>query len=97
MKQAKLCLLSDKVHEIVSESKKSFLGRVLTVIDSAISDPQQRKATKDLVNDAFYGHDYFRDDISRNFKNYAEATGTEYYKELPVNNAGLEPYNQYKD
>lgn len=36
------------------ELSKHKLGRVLTVIDSAIADPEQRKATKDLIQTIWY-------------------------------------------
>ncbi len=36
------------------EDKKIFLGQVLTIIDASISDKQQRKAIKDLIQDKFY-------------------------------------------
>jgi len=33
---------------------RSFLGRVLTILDACIQDQEQRKGIKDLVQDAFY-------------------------------------------
>jgi|GEM_PF-5175995 len=40
------------------DDKKYFLGRVLTIIDAAIQDKEQRKGIKDLINEAFWdsGH-----------------------------------------
>jgi len=40
------------------DDKKYFLGRVLTIIDASIADVQQRKAIKDLVEQAFYEVNY---------------------------------------
>lgn len=34
--------------------QKLWLGRVLTIVDASIQDPEQRKAVKDLVKNAFY-------------------------------------------
>lgn len=36
------------------EDKTYLLGRVLTIVDASVSDPQQRKAMKDIIQDAFY-------------------------------------------
>lgn len=46
----------------VLEDQVSFLkGKVLTVIDAAISDQEQRKAVKDLIKNAFQDQmDYVR-------------------------------------
>lgn len=45
----------DDVHEYNRSLEKSRLGKILTIIDGAIADETQRKAIKDLVNDAWYG------------------------------------------
>lgn len=34
----------------INEQERFLLGRVLTIIDASIADPEQRKAIKDLVN-----------------------------------------------
>lgn len=34
----------------INDQERYLLGRVLTIIDAAIADPEQRKAIKDLVN-----------------------------------------------
>ena len=39
------------------ESRKIFLGQVLTIVDAAITDSEQRKAIKDLIQDKFYAND----------------------------------------
>jgi len=33
---------------------KNFLGKVLTIVDASIQDPQQRKGIKDLIQNEFY-------------------------------------------
>lgn len=38
----------------INEDQKHKLGRVLTVIDAAIADPEQRKAIKDLINNFWW-------------------------------------------
>ena len=42
------------VYEYGSELDKNRLGKVLTIVDSSIADETQRKAVKDLINDAWY-------------------------------------------
>lgn len=39
------------------ESRKIFLGQVLTIVDASITDSEQRKAIKDLIRDKFYDND----------------------------------------
>ncbi len=34
----------------INDKERYLLGRVLTIIDASIADPEQRKAIKDLVN-----------------------------------------------
>jgi len=43
---------------------KNFLGKVLTIIDASIVDPQQRKGLKDLIQNEFYG-DLHLEEFSR--------------------------------
>lgn len=43
------------IYKANGEIEKSRLGKILTVIDGAISDETQRKAVKDLVHDVWYG------------------------------------------
>ncbi|MES1987284.1 MAG: hypothetical protein V4440_04500 [Pseudomonadota bacterium] len=38
----------------INDDQRFKLGRVLTIIDAAISDPEQRKAIKDLVNNEWW-------------------------------------------
>lgn len=48
--------------------KGKLLGRVLTIIDASIADPQQRKALKDIVKDAFSS----THDLEREIGDYAK-------------------------
>ena len=74
-KQSKLEKLSFDIWESIRDEKNYLLGRVLTIVDSAFTDPEQRKAVKDLVNDAFYSRTFDRDYY---FKQFAEATKMAY-------------------
>lgn len=38
----------------INDDQRYKLGRVLTIVDAAISDPEQRKAIKDLVNNEWW-------------------------------------------
>lgn len=38
----------------INDDQRFKLGRVLTIIDAAIADPEQRKAIKDLVNNEWW-------------------------------------------
>ena len=38
----------------INDDQRFKLGRVLTIIDAAISDPEQRKAIKDLVQNEWW-------------------------------------------
>jgi hypothetical protein len=91
-----LIKLYNRVTDIVDSREKYFLGRVLTIIDSAISDPEQRKATKDLVNNAFY-NERFSGSINVEFRLYAKAKDQTYYEELPQTVAAIDVYNPYED
>lgn len=51
----KLRKLANVVGEEIDRNRKYLVGKVLTVVDATTSDAQQRKATKDLVEGAFYG------------------------------------------
>ena len=49
-----------------------FLGRVLTIIDASIADPEQRKGIKDLVKDAYYDREYYTSNIREVIIAFAE-------------------------
>lgn len=40
--------------EYINDDQRYKLGRVLTIIDASIADPEQRKAIKDLVNNEWW-------------------------------------------
>lgn len=39
----------------INDGLSNRLGRVLTIIDASIADPEQRKALKDLIRDGWWG------------------------------------------
>lgn len=55
------------IHKELLESAEKYrsylLGKVLTIIDASISDPEQRKALKDVIQHAFYEGDRLDDTI----------------------------------
>lgn len=42
----------------INDDDRHKLGKVLTIIDASISDPEQRKAIKDLINDSWWNKQY---------------------------------------
>ena len=72
-KSSALEKLYDETMERVSNFRKYLLGRTLTIIDSSMPDPEQRKAAKDIVNDLFWGREYYTDGVKREFIKFAEA------------------------
>ena len=58
-------LISDEI----TDSKKFRLGQVLTIIDAAIADKEQRKAIKDLIENAYWRR-YEIDDIKEIFRQF---------------------------
>lgn len=47
---------NEDLGQYINGEERYKLGRVLTIIDAAISDPEQRKAIKDLVQNEWWGH-----------------------------------------
>lgn len=48
---------NEELGQYVNTKERRLLGKILTIIDAAIADTDQRKAIKDLVNNAFWGGD----------------------------------------
>ena len=46
--------LNEDLGKFINDDQRYKLGRVLTIIDASISDPEQRKAIKDLVNNEWW-------------------------------------------
>lgn len=51
---------NEDLGQYINAEERFKLGRVLTIIDASISDPEQRKAIKDLVNNEWWGTSSFR-------------------------------------
>jgi uncharacterized membrane protein YgaE (UPF0421/DUF939 family) len=54
MFQSPLFRLKDILLDMMVDNKKYLLGRVLTIIDASIQDTEQRKALKDIIQEAFW-------------------------------------------
>ena len=54
VKLSPVFLLRDWILDTHQNFTRSFLGKVLTILDASIQDKEQRKGIKDLVQDAFY-------------------------------------------
>ena len=55
---------NEDLGEYINVEERFKLGRVLTIIDASISDPEQRKAIKDLVNNEWWNRDYRKTESS---------------------------------
>lgn len=51
---------NEDLGQYINAEERFKLGRVLTIIDAAIADPEQRKAIKDLVNNEWWGSNGIR-------------------------------------
>lgn len=49
----------------INDDQRYKLGRVLTIIDASIADPEQRKAIKDLVNNEWWAPSGLRPSSNR--------------------------------
>ncbi len=71
---------NDDLQPVVTLSHiNGLVGKVLTIVDASFSDPEQRKAAKDLLKDSIYGWymsqgDMFTDTWRKDkFPNYSKA------------------------
>lgn len=51
---------NEDLGQYINAEERFKLGRVLTIIDASIADPEQRKAIKDLVNNEWWGNNHTR-------------------------------------
>lgn len=79
--KSQLRLLSERVNNEIYEQRKHLVGSVLTIVEAVISDPEQRKATKDLINNAVYGPSYWNN-IRYQFERLAKASGFELFDDV---------------
>jgi len=47
--------LRDVILDAMYDDKKYLIGRVLTIVEASITDAEQRKALKDIIQEAFWG------------------------------------------
>jgi tyrosyl-tRNA synthetase len=84
MSDSKLYEIYQRAHAAVLQESSFLKGRVLTLVDAAFSDPQQRKAFKDLVaqeiEKAFHGGD--RDILVYAFKEVGKLYGEEIFPDF---------------
>jgi hypothetical protein len=52
--QTALQAFNEDLGVFINNDQRHKLGRVLTIIDASIGDPEQRKAIKDLVNNEWW-------------------------------------------
>lgn len=56
VKSRPIFLLRNWILDTHRDFTRTFLGKVLTILDASIQDKEQRKGIKDLVQDAFYNN-----------------------------------------
>lgn len=88
--------LSEIVNTEIYEQRKYLLGKVLTITDGAISDKEQRKAVKDLINDVFYQGSYWNN-LREVFSNFREANGFVQNLDEPTLEMSTNPFVKIKD
>lgn len=91
-----LQLLAENVNTQIYNQRKYLLGRVLTIVDAVASDPEQRKACKDLVHDLFHQGSYWNE-IKWQFNELSKAQGLGVLLEDSVIDPDHEPLNIYKE
>lgn len=85
----------------VNDQDRHKLGKILTVIDASIPDPEQRKAVKDIINnDWWVGVQISAFDVHSEIRKLTEALGFELYPETndkPMLNTSVAQYNRYEE
>lgn len=61
----------DLIVERVNDRVEYFMGRVLTIVDAAISDPEQRKGLKDLIKGVAWEKSWHITSIGQIIKQFA--------------------------
>lgn len=88
---------SDNIFEANRDIEKNRLGKILTIVDSSIADETQRKAMKDLINDAWYSANHTQKVYPQAYQ-VAEALGFTLWTENPLAvPAGGNQFNPYKE
>lgn len=68
--------LQSSIISCIGDRNRQQTGRVLTVIDGVVADPEQRKAVKDLVYTA-QRDDYYFDELRDVINQFRKANGIE--------------------
>lgn len=83
----------------INDDQRFKLGRVLTIIDAAIGDPEQRKAIKDLVNNEWWSQgnrpgEHRMTNPHTDLRGLCKALGFELYEEssMPLQAGNLEDF-----
>lgn len=53
------------VTDVILNLRSILMGKILTIIDASISDPEQRKGIKDLMRDAIWNNNDWEHDRLR--------------------------------
>lgn len=94
---------NEDLGQYINVEERFKLGRVLTIIDAAISDPEQRKAIKDLVQNEWWNNNVRNTDANMinphtDLRAICELFGFELYPEtentLPSQTENLEFYKK---
>ncbi len=97
---------NEDLGKLMNDDARYKLGRVLTVIDAAFSDPEQRKAVKDLVQNNWWGGGDTKaaydgmGDPHHDLRKLCEALGFDLYDEsgsVPASVASESRYNRYDE
>lgn len=70
-----MSLLKDNIRSMIANHEQHRLGKVLTIIDASISDPEQRKGLKDLVKEAFWAEVYFSQHLPNLIEQFVNRLG----------------------
>ena len=89
MSYSKLYEIYCECNTELSARNSRLIGKILTLADSAFSDPQQRKAFKDIarqiMEEAFYADS--RDIVVEKFKKVATLNGEVLFADSPLTNS----------
>ena len=69
--------LKSHIEETIFDVENYRLGRVLTVIDATVPDPEQRKAMKDVMREVFRSKEYFSSRIPEIIIQFCNKLGIE--------------------
>lgn len=75
---------NEELGQYINSEQRYRLGRVLTVIDASIADPEQRKAIKDLIQNEWWNNNPRPTDVTMtdphiDMRGLCEALGFELY------------------